>query len=38
VLHGAAARNMLAHVIDLTERGVIAPQGAFSADAVFGLV
>lgn len=31
----AAARNVLAHLIDLTGRGQAAPQGALSAAAVF---
>lgn len=34
-LHGAAARNVLAHLVDLYERGLVEPVGAFSATAVF---
>ena len=34
-LLGAAARNVLAHLIDLSERGLIAAQGPLSATAVF---
>lgn len=36
-LHGAAARNVLAHLLDLSERGVVAPEGALSAEARFRL-
>lgn len=35
MLHGAASRNVLAHLIDLYERGLVAPDGAFSAMARF---
>ncbi len=35
LLHGAASRNVLAHLIDLFERGLVMPEGAFSADARF---
>jgi len=35
LLHGAAARNVLAHLIDLFERGLVAPEGAFNANARF---
>ncbi|AMY68827.1 MBL fold metallo-hydrolase [Frigidibacter mobilis] len=34
-LLAAAARNVLAHLIDLSEHGLIAPQGALNAGAVF---
>ncbi|MEO1292935.1 MAG: MBL fold metallo-hydrolase [Pseudomonadota bacterium] len=34
-LHGMAARNVLAHLVDLWERGRAAPVDGFSADAVF---
>ncbi|HSF91641.1 MAG TPA: MBL fold metallo-hydrolase, partial [Paracoccaceae bacterium] len=37
-LHGAASRNVLAHIVDLYERGLVAPQGVFSANTTFGLV
>lgn len=33
----AAARNVLAHLIDLSARGVAAPEGTLSADATFHL-
>ncbi|WP_224824611.1 MBL fold metallo-hydrolase [Cognatishimia sp. MH4019] len=33
----AAERNVLAHLIDLTQRGIAAPQGALSADVPFAL-
>ena len=33
----AAERNVLAHLIDLTERGLAAPAGALTAASVFGL-
>ncbi len=36
-LHGAAARNVLAHLVDLYERGIVAPLGDFSATARFRL-
>ncbi len=36
LLHGAASRNVLAHLIDLFERGLIAPEGTFSSAARFG--
>lgn len=36
-LHAMAARNVLAHLIDLWEREQIAPTGPFSAAAVFAL-
>ncbi|MEM5544246.1 MBL fold metallo-hydrolase [Sulfitobacter sp. AS92] len=36
-LLGAATRNVLAHLVDLTGRGRVAPQGALQADALFGL-
>jgi len=35
MLHGAASRNVLAHLIDLFERGLVAPEGEFSATAKF---
>lgn len=35
LLHGAASRNVLAHLIDLFERGLVTPEGAFRADARF---
>lgn len=35
LLHGAASRNVLAHLIDLYERGLVAPDGPFRADARF---
>jgi glyoxylase-like metal-dependent hydrolase (beta-lactamase superfamily II) len=35
LLHGAASRNVLAHLIDLFERGLVTPEGSFSADARF---
>lgn len=34
-LLGAAARNVLAHLVDLTERGIVAPRGPLTAAAVF---
>ena len=34
-LHGAASRNVLAHVIDLYGRGIIATDGAFSLGGQF---
>ena len=34
-LRRAAERNVLAHLIDLTGRGLIAPQGALARDATF---
>ncbi len=37
-LHGAASRNVLAHLADLFARGVVAPEGDFSASARFALV
>lgn len=37
-LHGMAARNVLSHLVDLWERGAVAPEGAFSASAAFRLV
>jgi glyoxylase-like metal-dependent hydrolase (beta-lactamase superfamily II) len=37
LLHGAASRNVLAHLIDLFERGLVLPEGVFSADARFKL-
>jgi len=37
LLHGAASRNVLAHLIDLFERGLVMPEGVFSADASFKL-
>jgi hydroxyacylglutathione hydrolase len=36
-LHGAAGRNVLAHLVDLAERGVVAPEGPLSAGARFTL-
>jgi glyoxylase-like metal-dependent hydrolase (beta-lactamase superfamily II) len=36
-LLGAATRNVLAHLVDLTGRGRVAPQSALQADALFGL-
>lgn len=35
LLHGAASRNVLAHIIDLYERGMVKPEGPFHAAAVF---
>lgn len=35
MLHGAASRNVLAHLIDLFERGLIKPEGDFDAYATF---
>jgi len=34
-LHPAAARNVLAHLIDLTERDLVEPEGTLTADATF---
>lgn len=34
-LHGAASRNVLAHLIDLFERGLVKPEGSFSHNARF---
>lgn len=36
-LHGAARRNVLAHLVELGERGVVTAEGALSAGAVFRL-
>ncbi len=36
-LLSAAARNVLAHLIDLTSRGIVAPEGALTETAVFHL-
>ncbi|MFT3973730.1 MAG: MBL fold metallo-hydrolase [Amaricoccus sp.] len=36
-LHPAAARNVLAHLIDLTERGVVAPDGPVGPLSVWAL-
>lgn len=36
-LHRAAARNVLAHVLDLYQRGLVVPEGPFRADARFRL-
>lgn len=36
-LHGAAARNVLAHLIDLCERGIVSAPGGIAADARFAL-
>ena len=36
-LHPAAERNVLAHLVDLTTRGVCDPRGALRPDAVFAL-
>lgn len=38
VLRGAAGRNVLAHLIDLSERGIVASEGELTAGAAFGLV
>lgn len=35
MLHGAASRNVLAHLVDLFERGLVMPEGAFRSDARF---
>lgn len=35
MLHGAASRNVLAHLIDLFERELVEPEGPFSANARF---
>jgi glyoxylase-like metal-dependent hydrolase (beta-lactamase superfamily II) len=37
-LHPAAARNVLAHLVDLAERGLAAAEGPLSANARFRLV
>lgn len=37
-LHPAAARNVLAHLVDLTARGVVAPAGPLTPGAVFALL
>ncbi len=37
-LRPAAARNVLAHLIDLVERGVVRPEGDLSAGARFALI
>lgn len=37
VMHPAAARNVLAHLIDLMERGVVRPEGPVAAGAVWRL-
>lgn len=34
-LHGAAARNVFAHLIDLSQRGLVAAQGALGPNATF---
>ncbi|WP_424931454.1 MBL fold metallo-hydrolase [Amaricoccus macauensis] len=36
-LHGAAARNVLAHLIDLSERGAVDPGGAPGPNSLFSL-
>lgn len=36
-LHAAAARNVLAHLVDLTERGIVTAEGPLAAGAVFRL-
>jgi hydroxyacylglutathione hydrolase len=36
-LHPAAGRNVLAHLIDLAERGIVAPDGPLAAGARFRL-
>lgn len=36
-LHGAAMRNVFAHLIDLTDKGKTAPNGALREDAAFDL-
>lgn len=36
-LLGAATRNVLAHLVDLTGRGIVTPKSTLSADAVFQL-
>ncbi len=35
LLHGAASRNVLAHLVDLFERKLVAPEGAFNAETRF---
>ena len=37
-LLGAATRNVLAHLVDLTGKSIVAPQGALAEDALFALV
>ncbi len=37
-LLGAATRNVLAHLVDLTGRGRVAPQGVLQAEAHFALI
>lgn len=37
-LLGAAERNVFAHLIDLTERNIVAPQGTLSAGAKFAAI
>ncbi len=37
-LHGAAERNVLAHLIDLTDRGVAKPMGDLSPSSLFRLI
>ncbi len=34
-LHPAAARNVLAHLVDLADRGLVEAEGGLAADAVF---
>ncbi|MEO1120055.1 MAG: MBL fold metallo-hydrolase, partial [Pseudomonadota bacterium] len=36
-LHGMAARNVLAHLVDLWERDVVTPDGDFSSTVAFRL-
>lgn len=36
-LHAAAGRNVLAHLVDLCDRGLVAPEGDLRADARFRL-
>lgn len=36
-LWGAAERNVLAHLIDLFQRNLVVPEGAFTPDAIFRL-
>lgn len=36
-LHPAAARNVLAHLVDLTERGIVEPDGPVASSAVWRL-
>ncbi len=37
-IHGAAARNVFAHLVDLLGRGLVQPQGAIAQDSTFTLM